>query len=696
MKDNRFSELIEAGLWGDLETYWLEKMESGDYELSDFLESAKLLGRQREKARAGTLMTFLEENLRAKERWPERLRILKEIVRHTPDPKKLEDTRDQLRDTLQRVYQSRPSFQLLMRSFQFDDQRNPEDLANTVDRIESWLKNDVGQLFYQQGYGPGRVTEINPKLGVMRIDFEKRKDVTVQPGDAELIPLKPGHILYEKMQQPDEFRRKADESPAETLGRLLRDFGRAMTAGEIKDCVATADASGWSRWWTAAKKNQQVIASGKGAQAEYSWSDSASEAEASLRKEFDAVGTRRQIDLARQHAARGGELARHFLDTLLPAAKGVFEKKQVDVALDMLDLFAKWPGGSPDPGYTFEEIVLETESRLLLSSVENSALKMRILVAYQQLEPHSWKAIYSDWITREDNPKLLAYMYQQLLEKEPAAAEAVLTRIFGSPHASPGALAWVSELAAAENLDITTDPVGRRLEGKFLLSVIEAIDSSEFSQYRNRIKKAMESGLLMNVLNRSLDPDMAQKAIEMLEHTKHLEDYRRDRWRNFIRSRIPETKKKDETIFSTRDAFERKRSELENLIKVELPVNRKAIGEAAAHGDLRENHEYKAARERQEYLINRVQQLQTDLARVRVLEPGAVDCSEVRPGTRVLLAQPERKMQLTLLGPWDSNPNEGVYSYQAPIGELLLGKLPGEKILWNDESWTVEKIEPWS
>jgi transcription elongation GreA/GreB family factor len=53
-------------------------------------------------------------------------------------------------------------------------------------------------------------------------------------------------------------------------------------------------------------------------------------------------------------------------------------------------------------------------------------------------------------------------------------------------------------------------------------------------------------------------------------------------------------------------------------------------------------------------------------------------------------------MVLTLLGPWDSNPQEGVYSYQAKIGTLLLGKLPGEKVEWNDEHWTVEKIEPWS
>src|SRR5262249_8215802 len=161
-------------------------------------------------------------------------------------------------------------------------------------------------------------------------------------------------------------------------------------------------------------------------------------------------------------------------------------------------------------------------------------------------------------------------------------------------------------------------------------------------------------------------------------HTRYLEDYRRDRWRNFIRMRIPETKKKEDFIFSTKEAFETKRAELEKLIKVELPQNRKAVGEAAALGDLRENYEYKAARERQEYLIHQVELLQNELNRVRVLDPAQIDCTEVRPGTRVSLSQPSGKQLLiTLLGPWDSNPTVGIYSYQAPIGILLTGKMRG-------------------
>src|SRR5262249_10864870 len=133
-----------------------------------------------------------------------------------------------------------------------------------------------------------------------------------------------------------------------------------------------------------------------------------------------------------------------------------------------------------------------------LTAVQSSGLKTRIIAAYQQLKPVTWISIYSDWFLREDNPKLLTTMFQQLQQNDPAAAEALLNRIFVSPHAFPGALVWIAEQGATENLD-AADPIAKRLDGKFFNSVIEAIDSSEFSASRNRIKKAIEGGLLMNV-----------------------------------------------------------------------------------------------------------------------------------------------------------------------------------------------------
>ncbi|MCI0447095.1 GreA/GreB family elongation factor [bacterium] len=695
MKDKKLQDFLDNNQLDDLEVYWLEILESGDFDLQDLLDCAKQLGRRHEKQRAAVLMNLLDEHLREHQSWSAHLRVLKEITRHTLDPKKLDDVKDQFRETLGRVYPQRPTFDSILRFYSVQEILNLEELVPSIEKSEEALRYDIGQPFYQQGYGTGQVTEINLKLRVVRIDFEKKSDVTVQFGDREVLLLKEGHILREKVMALSKLQQEAEADPAGTLGRLLQTFDRPMTVSEIKDCLNNVVTEGsWSRWWTAARKNPQIVTTGKGAQALYSWSGSASEAEEQTKKEFDSAKTKERIATAKALAGRSPELTNHFADVLIHEASNAFETKKWDTALDILDLFQRWPDKVNQLSYTFERILRDANHTEVLNLVENQAQKTKVLMAYRELFPDNWVQIYSQHFFREENPKVLSLMLEKLVSEASESADQVLNRIVASPSLSPAAFTWFCEMAADEK---ASQLFLSRLDGKFILSVIEAIDATEFSKNRNRIKKAIESGLLMNILSHTLNPDVAQKSMDMLDHTIHLEDYRKDRWKNVIRMRVPEMKKKEDWIFSTREAFEVKRVELENLIKVELPTNRKAIGEAAAHGDLRENHEYKAARERQEYLINRVAALQNELNRVRVLEPGQVDCSEVRPGTRIVLGQPgDKRMVLTLLGPWDSNPQQGIYSYQAKIGTILLGKLPGEKIEWNDENWVVEAIEPWS
>ncbi len=695
MNDKNLQDLLDNNQLDDLEVYWLEILERGEFDLLDLLDCARQLGRRHEKQRAAVLMNLLDEHLREHQRWSDHLRILKEITRHTLDPKKLDDVKDQFRETLSHVYLQRPSIDSIFRFYSVQEILNPEELVSSVEKSEEALRYDVGQPFYQQGYGTGQVTEINLKLRVVRIDFEKKSDVTVQFGDPEVLLLEEGHILREKVMALPKLQQEAEADPGGALGRLLQTFDRPMTVSEIKDCLNKVVGEGsWSRWWTAARKNPQIVTIGKGAQALYSWSGSASEAEEQTKKEFDSVKTKERIAMAKALAGRSSELTNYFADALIHEASNAFETKKWDTALDILDVFQRWPDKINQLPYTFERILREANPTEVLTRVDNQAQKTKVLMAYRELFSDNWVQIYSQHFFREENPKVLSLMLEKLVSEASESADQVLNRVVASPSLSPAAFTWFCEMAADEKarpLFLT------RLEGKFILPVIEAIDATEFSKNRNRIKKAIESGLLMNILSHTLNPDVGQKSMDMLDHTIHLEDYRKDRWKNVIRMRVPEMKKKEDWIFSTREAFEIKRAELENLIKVELPTNRKAIGEAAAHGDLRENFEYKAARERQEYLINRVAALQNELNRVRVLEPGQVDCSEVRPGTRIVLGQPgDKRMVLTLLGPWDSNPQQGIYSYQAKIGTILLGKLPGEKIEWNDESWVVETIEPWS
>jgi transcription elongation GreA/GreB family factor len=118
---------------------------------------------------------------------------------------------------------------------------------------------------------------------------------------------------------------------------------------------------------------------------------------------------------------------------------------------------------------------------------------------------------------------------------------------------------------------------------------------------------------------------------------------------------------------------------------------------AKEHGDLSENFEYHAARQRHEYLSARIATLADELTRSRALDPSRVDVSEVRVGTRVELKDPGSGTvrAATILGPWDSKPEESVYSYESEFAQALLGGKPGDRVRVADGELEIVSIEPW-
>ena len=688
--------LVEEEKYDELEDRWLDQMASGQLGVEESFYIARLLGRNKEKERAGLLLGLLADHFREKENWVDRFRVLAEIARHTGDPKKVEDLKDQIEESLKRLYPDAPSFKQVLNHFHFHEIKTPDEIKPCLDRVQQWLSHDIGRLFYEPGRGVGKVREINLNLGFVRIDFENRKDVAVDVADSDLLALGQGHILREKMEHPDALRERSLEMPEQSLGQLLQQMARPMSVSEIKDCFnGIIPENRWAKWWASAKRNPQLLLEGKGAQATFSWTSSSEVADESIKKAFNDASPRMRLELVKQHAARSSDLKAFFEEQVLNIAKSAWSKQDWPVALDLLELISKSPLHA-DVGYTFEDVLRAAEPRHLLSQIENANLKLRILEGYKSTYPDHFREIFSHALLREESPRILSYSYETLQKEFPQDLENLLDQVLRMPHSHSGIFSWMCQKGEVEGMDLQNDPIGRRLDGRFLTTLLSVLDDPELSTHRNRIKKALENGLLINILGNNVDQDTAGKAIDILEHSSSIEDYRRDRWKNVVRMRFPEFKRKEEWVFSTKEATEKKRLELEHLIKVELPTNRKAVGEAAAMGDLSENHEYKAARERQEYLINRIQQLQNDLGRVRILQPGQTDTSEVRPGTCVTLHQNLQKIVVTILGPWDSNPKENIFSYQSPIGSNLIGKSPGDQVQWNDTAWTIEAIEPWT
>jgi transcription elongation GreA/GreB family factor len=148
-------------------------------------------------------------------------------------------------------------------------------------------------------------------------------------------------------------------------------------------------------------------------------------------------------------------------------------------------------------------------------------------------------------------------------------------------------------------------------------------------------------------------------------------------------------------------SLKRREAELEDLDRNQIPQNSKEIGIARGYGDLRENHEFKAAKEMQTILARRKAELEQMLSRAQGTDFAEIDSSKVTLGTKVTLrhSQSGETLVYTILGAWDSDLSRGIISYQTAVARALLNRTVGDSIeLSTDEGgtrrMTIEKIGP--
>lgn len=153
-------------------------------------------------------------------------------------------------------------------------------------------------------------------------------------------------------------------------------------------------------------------------------------------------------------------------------------------------------------------------------------------------------------------------------------------------------------------------------------------------------------------------------------------------------------------LMVTQAKYEEKKKQLAHIMDEEVPANSKEIEYALSLGDLRENAEYKAAKEKQEQLNSQVAKLKEDLERAQLFDPNSVSATRVSFGTKVVLRnESEGKQEIyTILGPWESDPNNNIISYLSPFGSAILNKTVGERFEFaineGKISYEVESITP--
>ena len=131
----------------------------------------------------------------------------------------------------------------------------------------------------------------------------------------------------------------------------------------------------------------------------------------------------------------------------------------------------------------------------------------------------------------------------------------------------------------------------------------------------------------------------------------------------------------------TKDGYAALKKELERLKTFERPETIRAIEIARAHGDLSENAEYHAAKERQSFLEGRIGELSYKLGNAKVIDPLTVPKDAVRFASRVRVENldSEEESEYMIVGPDEADIKQGKISISSPLGSALLGKKPGDE-----------------
>jgi transcription elongation factor GreA len=224
-------------------------------------------------------------------------------------------------------------------------------------------------------------------------------------------------------------------------------------------------------------------------------------------------------------------------------------------------------------------------------------------------------------------------------------------------------------------------------------------DTTENRKINKQIHTMLFKDGILDTFIDTADTDTILRIFTFIEDVKDLDPADKLKLRSRIVDKYPDFKFFGDTeklvssrgLMVTKAMYEEKQRQLMHIMEVEVPANSKEIAYALSLGDLRENAEYKAAKEKQELLNSTVAKLKDEIERAQLFDPASVNTGRVSFGTTVVLENTVsgEKEEYSILGPWESDPENRIISYLSPFGGAILNKKKGEKF---DFSINEEKV----
>jgi transcription elongation GreA/GreB family factor len=570
-----------------------------------------------------------------------------------------------------------------------------------------------------RSWGFGRIKAVDTVFARFTIDFTSKAGHTMDLAFAaeQLKPVAKDHILARKAADLDAVRHLAAHH-IDLIKIVLNSFGGKATADQIQSVlVPDVMADDWKKWWEVARREMKkdghfVVPTKKTEPIVYQAQETSLQDR--LLADFRAAkGLKARIlvvaeilkvvsDLKDKAAA-----ANEVIAALNPDIVS-HQRTQTAVALEAIfarDELRHAAGLQPAAGEVTDAQVWAQEGIRfgpLLESIP-AAKHHRALESYKAANPDKWVETFRTALNfvsaklAKEIAGLLVHNGKLDLLKE------TLSKLISQHTASSELLLWFARERTEDFVDILGPEVFR--------AMLTAMERDQFNEKRsNRLRDfILEDQALIAELTASADIEIIKDLTRALKLSPVFDDMdkrsllaRLVKAHPSIQSLISgEQTKQDTTLLVSWESLERRRKEYEELVQKKIPANSKEIAIARSYGDLRENHEYKAAKEMQKVLLRQKDELEAALTRARGQDFSNAKTDVVGPGTIVQatdLATGQTET-FTILGAWDSDPDKGVISYLTPVAMALVNRKVGDEVEFelhgNKRRHRIEKIEAW-
>ncbi len=566
---------------------------------------------------------------------------------------------------------------------------------------------DPGVYCLHKSWGVGKVASWDLLGDRILIDFEDKPGHAMKLAFAakSLNVIGADHILARRLENIEELQKLAEDDPVALMEQVVTSFNGSMMLDQVEEVLkgSVVTDERYRAWWDGAKKKMRqnrlfVVPSKRNLPLELRPSDL--NIEDGLLEDFNNARELKAKVAAVDAITKDLEQISSPIEKLRPVVEAINEaasksqRLQTNLAIELIAARERLQEQVPELVEGLDQpsisaIIKEHESSMeeIISQLP-AAGQRRVYESFEEAFEDRWADVLLGLLNNVnlrgvgDIARLAAEKGQEEKLKE------FLKLGIQQRSLSTEVLAWICK----ERNRLCADVFGPELAS----AIINALERDHYDDETKKSSKLQDILSADSLLISDLLSDASRNQIRMfarrLKTTPAIEDLSRNSLLARVIKAHPETQQmvtgeedeveEDEGLVVSWESLERRKEQLEEIIHKKIPENTKEIALARSYGDLRENFEFKAAKEMQAVLMKQKDDLELEIAQARGTDFADADTSQVSVGTIVRLKDTGSgdEETYTILGAWDTDLDKGIISYLSETGRALLGQKAGATV----------------